>query len=206
LNVGLVFSAVKNNVTDAIAKQKSTGAAESGSTGEADIYYANRRLLASAGVEIDVDGKESIFSGIKVNVGARVVLHPSFGLTHAEVASKVTGKVKISNHSTLVLEGEHITLGDVELDGTLVIKASPETRLKVDKLTVKNEGWALTPLEEKDSKSVDQRYQIRGYTLTKKEQTVVEYDEAGEEILSNSTLSTKTSSPGPAKKKQKEGD
>jgi len=198
------FSAVKNNVSDAIAKQKSTGVAESGATGEADIYHANRRFLAGAGVEIDVDGKEQIYSGIKVQVGARVVLHPSFGNTQAEIASKFKGGVKVSNNSTLVLSGKHVTLSNTQVDGTLVVKASPEAKVNVDGLTVKNKGWEFTEVEEKDQKTLDQRYLIRGYTLSKHEQVEVEYDESGTFTLSNSTVGSKTSSPGPVKKKQKE--
>jgi len=188
------FSAVKNNVADAQAKQKSTGAAESGATGEADIYYANRRLLQLAGVELDVDGKEQIFSGIKVQVGARVVLHPSFGLTQAEIRSKVKGKAKISNNSTLILEGEHITLGDeVEIDGTLAVKTSPHSEVTLTKLHIKNDGWSFEPIDEKDSKSVDQRYLIRGYTLKKHGQTLVNYETTEKTaVLSSETLPTKT--------------
>jgi len=197
------FSAVKNNLADAVGKQKSTGIAESGATGEADIYYANRRLLALGGAEIDVDGKEETFAGIKVQVGARVVLHPDFGVTQAEIVSKVKGKPKISAKSSLVLEGEHITLGEVEVDGALIVKAVPEAKVNIDKLKVKNAGWEFTPIEEKDSKSVDERYKIRGYTLTKHEQVYVEFDEAGTHTLSDSNVSSK-SSPGPAKKRQKE--
>jgi len=190
------FSAVKNNVTDAQAKQKSTGAAESGSTGEGDIYYANRRLLHSAGVEVDVDGKEEVFSGIKVQVGARVVLHPSFGLTQAEIRSKVKGKVKISNKSTVVLEGEHITLGDdVEIDGALVVKA-PHGDVTLTNLHVKNDGWNFEPIDQKESKSTDQKYLIRGYTLKKNAQSVVNYDKTETAIVKNETLSKFSSTSG----------
>jgi len=49
-----------------------------------------------------------------------VFLHPSFGVTVAEIRQRISGTVKVSNKSTLVLKGE-INLSNLELDGTLKI-------------------------------------------------------------------------------------
>merc|ERR1719445_1334811 len=52
------FSAVKNNVNDAVTKFNKTGYAECASSGEADIYLAHRRALKLAGANINVEGKD----------------------------------------------------------------------------------------------------------------------------------------------------
>jgi len=181
------FSAVKNNLKDAVGKQSSTGAAESAASGEFDIYRANRILLAAAGVEVAVDGKEEVYEKIKVGGGARVVLAPSFGVSREEIKQRIQGKVRISDRSTLVLEGD-ITIKSLDLDGTLVVKVAPGASLVIEDATIRNKGWQLVPLSEQtycadlrcasnvpcSDHSLDEKYQIRGYTLSKTEQAVVE--------------------------------
>lgn len=164
------FSAVKNNVKDAAAKQKDTGIAESGATGEADCYMCNRKLLKAAGVDVNVEAKEVEYSGIKVQEGAKVVLAPSFGVTRAEIKSKITGKVSISDASTLVLDGD-ITIKDLNLDGTLVVKVAPGASLVIESLKISNKGWSFLP--NSAGASLAEKYLIRGYTLQKSEQAEI---------------------------------
>jgi len=180
------FSAVKNALVEAPGKQKSTGAAESGASGEFDTYYYGRKLLHAGGAEVDVEGKEVSYSGVKVKSGASVVLLPDFGTTQAEIVSRVKGKLKISANSTLIVDGD-VTFGDVEIDGALVVRAVPGAKVHVDKLKVKNKGYEFVPLSDKDSKSVDQRYQIRAYTLQKHEHHEAIYSKPGTYELSDET-------------------
>lgn len=51
-------------------------------------------------------------------------------------------------HSTLVLEGEGVTLESLDLDGTLIIRAGEGVQLLVRDLKVSNEGWAMVPLPD----------------------------------------------------------
>jgi hypothetical protein len=46
-------------------------------------------------------------------------LSPSFGVTLAEIKSKIKGKVKISKNSTFVIKGD-VTLGNIEVDGVFI--------------------------------------------------------------------------------------
>merc|ERR1719273_2228168 len=85
------FSAVKNNVKDAVAKFNKTGYAECASSGEADIYWAHRNTLKLAGADIDVDGVEKNIGDIRIKTGANVVLSPSFACTLGEVKQKIKG-------------------------------------------------------------------------------------------------------------------
>ena len=63
-----------------------------------------------------------------VEVYPRIVWSPFWAVTFADVKAKV-GKLRVSQKSTLVLEGANIELKDVALDGALVVK--PATGAKV---------------------------------------------------------------------------
>lgn len=173
------FSAVKNNITDAVGKQKSTGFAECGASGEADVYKANRIVLAKAGVDVDVEGKEKCYDNIKVHEGARCVLSPSFACTQAEVCSKVGSGMKVSSDSTLVLNGKNIKVNTLSLDGALEIHCADGASVTVDGV-VSNKGYAFAPIDTKET--VGEEYLIRGYTL-QKNQGVVIYVKTGSEKL-----------------------
>ena len=56
-----------------------------------------------------------------VEVYPRVVWTPFWAVTFADVKAKV-GKLKVSQKSTLLLEGADIELKDVRVDGALVVK------------------------------------------------------------------------------------
>merc|ERR1712154_592702 len=86
---------------------------------------------------------------------------PSFGVTLTEIKSHIKGKVSVSPKSTLVLDGD-IDLYNVDLDGALIIKSVPGSKVTIKNLTVKNEGWGFKEIDP-DDESVDQRYRIRGY-------------------------------------------
>jgi UDP-sugar pyrophosphorylase len=87
------FSAVKNNIVDAAAKFKQGNHPECGSTGEYDIFEANARLLRMAGASIEGTTDDDIkdYLGIKLQDGAKIFIHPSFGITLSEIQSKISG-------------------------------------------------------------------------------------------------------------------
>ena len=131
------FSAVKNNVKDARTKVEKTGAAESASSGESDIYTLHRRLLASFGVQVDPAPSIAEFAGIPVTAGAQVVLKPSFGCTVQELKSRFPSpdQVLISDRSTLIIEGD-VVVESLELDGALVIVAEPGKKVVIQGVKV----------------------------------------------------------------------
>jgi hypothetical protein len=59
---------------------------------------------------------------MRVKFGAKVVLHPSFGVSLAEIKSRC-GFIRITNNSTLVLNGQ-CTLNDIEVDGVLKLSGN----------------------------------------------------------------------------------
>eukprot|EP00743_Colponemidia_sp_Colp-15_P001621 GILK01001770.1.p1 GENE.GILK01001770.1~~GILK01001770.1.p1 ORF type:complete len:591 (+),score=105.00 GILK01001770.1:58-1830(+) len=173
------FSAVKNNLTDAATKAKSGLPAECASTGEADMYAVNTRLMKLAGAQIEDPASPTIFADIPVDLGARVVLKPSFATSVTELHHKVSSGVRISARSTLVVDGD-VCLESLTLDGALVIKAAHGAKVTVKSLNVENAGWQFVPLES----NVPEYLKIRGYSLQKNDARVLEFSQPGEHVVS----------------------
>lgn len=180
------FSAVKNAIADGVDKQKSGNAAEVAATGEADIYAWSHRVLSEAGVSIAAPTKHT-YKGIVVDEDAKIVLYPSVGVTQQQIHNKFMGKdkIKISAKSTLVVDGQDIVFKSLNLDGTLLIRAIPGAFVEIDNLTIHNAGWSFTEIT--DEKAVDQKYAVRGYTLSQKETASFVFDTTGTFVLSDAT-------------------
>jgi UDP-sugar pyrophosphorylase len=181
---------VKNALADGVAKQASGNAPEVGATGEADMYLWGANFLSdkSWGVGCDIQPAQTqVFKGIKVDFPAHIVLAPSVGTTREEIASKFPGgpKVRVSNNSTLVLDGENIKVNALDLNGTLVIHAVPGANVTVDGLKVQNKGWSFEEL--KDGQKVDQKYEIRGYQINRGEQAYFKFSQPGDYTLNDQT-------------------
>lgn len=187
------FAPAKNNTAEAKEIQKNTGNASSPGSSEMARYLCYRRQLRAAGVIVD-EGKDTSFQGIQAKSGARVVLSPSFGITSAEVRSKFQptedSKITISSKSTLILDGEGITIGGLDLDGTLIIRACRGAKVHVQNLSVRNKGWDLVnmkaPKQQSSTKQTKPRkskypehFHIRGFRLNKHEAFEVVYDKPG---------------------------
>eukprot|EP00301_Raphidiophrys_heterophryoidea_P009043 c13349_g1_i1.p1 GENE.c13349_g1_i1~~c13349_g1_i1.p1 ORF type:complete len:617 (-),score=184.27 c13349_g1_i1:65-1855(-) len=176
------FSAVKNNVADAVDKVKQTGIAESASSGEADIYYVSRRVLADHGVKVAVEGSKTTYAGVAVSEGAHVVLGPSFACTLAEIRQRFPqpSSVSISDKSTLVLEGD-VVVESLELDGTLIVRAQQGAQVVIRDLKVKNSGYQFKPITPSDNQP--EMYQIRGYVLDKQAADEHVFSTSGSHVL-----------------------
>lgn len=194
----LAFSAVKNSLSEAKAKQTAKLPIESASSGEADMYYVNRRLLVQrCGVNVAIDGEPKEFAGLVTPVGARVVWSPLWATTQAEVMSKVLamGTISISPRSTLILSGQDITIKSLKLDGTLTITSVPGAKVVVDQLNVTNKGWEFVPFASSapsasasaSSDAVDAKYSVRGYALAKHGALNAIFDSPGQFLLSDTT-------------------
>ncbi|CAL1127632.1 unnamed protein product, partial [Cladocopium goreaui] len=150
------FTCVKNNLADAAKKNPPDCALSA----EADIYACNARLLELAGegkVSIGSPSKVS-FLGISADIGARIILAPSFGISLEDMKTKIKGKVTISGKSELLIDGD-VTLNDLELDGCLRISADGQLPKKV----VRNDGSKLEKIPDSELKSEEPSLQIRGY-------------------------------------------
>lgn len=141
------------------------------SSAESDKYIQNQRKLKFAGVDLpltQVPDDLAAVGGIPVTQGPRVLLCPSFAITQEEILNKVHGKnIRITQRSSLVLDGHHLMIKNLDLDGALVIRAGDQTHVTIDGLRVQNKGWEF--VENEPGKEYPEPVSIRGYTMAKHE-------------------------------------
>lgn len=156
------------------------------SSAESDNYIQNQRKLKFIGVDLPVSNDDNTVSvaGIPVTKGPRIILHPSFGITRQELIEKVKGPVRITERSSVVLGGHHLSIKNLDVDGALIIEAGPDSFVTVDGLKVLNEGWVLEELDPKTNYPEEVR--IRGYTMKKKETTRFIVNEPGNFVIDSS--------------------
>ena len=156
------------------------------SSAESDKYIQNQRKLKFAGVDLPVtkvpDDLVAV-AGIPVtSPGPRVVLAPSFAVSQEDILGKIQGDDnKITERSSLVLEGHHLTIKSLDLDGALVIKTGDDTHVTVDGLKVQNKGWEL--VENESGTEYPETVAIRGYTMTKHETKEYILNEPGSYVI-----------------------
>lgn len=177
-----VFSPVKNEVEKVLKELLPKGNyPDSMATGEADFYRFGRKMLASAGVKIDVDGTERSSLGVPYQDGAKVSISSSFATIPSEVGQKIRGG-EVSTRSVLVLDGENITMEGVKLDGTLIVKAAPDVSVSIKNANISNDGWDYVDLTAAEMKSSDQEVpqtlKMRGYRIEKKGEQVFDLTQA----------------------------
>jgi len=179
----LTFSPAKNALSAGQAAVKGGNTAPGTlSSAESDLYVQNQRKLKHAGANLEAATHVSV-AGIPVTPGPRVVLGPAFGIVQKDYDDKILdgSQVRISQRSSLVLDGHHVTLKALELDGALVLRAGPDSHVTVDGLQVSNAGWELQELD--DDQDYPETVQIRGYTMNKKETREYVIDEPGHFVI-----------------------
>lgn len=140
------------------------------SSAESEKYIQNQRKLKHVGVDVPVTADDELVpvAGIPVTMGPRIILCPAFGITQQEYREKIRGPVSISKRSSLVLDGHHLVLEGLELDGALVIRTGEDSHVTVHPgFSVKNKGWELQELDH--NHDYPEHVRIRGYTMTKHE-------------------------------------
>mmetsp|Transcript_438 Transcript_438/g.1471 ORF Transcript_438/g.1471 Transcript_438/m.1471 type:complete len:583 (+) Transcript_438:178-1926(+) len=156
LKRSMCFTCVKNNLADA-AKKKPPDCALSA---EADIYTCNAELLKLAGgsgVTIEAPARVT-FLGITSQIGARIILEPSFAISLEAMKEKVNGQIRISRKSVLILDGD-VSIDGLQLDGALKVSGKGGLKDKV----VKNASRPLVDIPKASLDTVEPSLQIRGY-------------------------------------------
>lgn len=179
------FSANKNKLVDAVAKQLQGGAAEAAATAEADFYEAGRMRLRATGMEVQ-DAASVNVQGIEFVPGPRVLLRPSFTMRLSEVKERVQGG-RLADEATLILDGPDIRLEQVELLGCsgLVISAVPGAAVTV-RGRFENAGFERVLLSEAEMAdvSVPETVRMRGYRMVDRGAAVFRFDEPGSYMVS----------------------
>ena len=159
------------------------------SSAESDMYVQNQKKLQTlSNVDLPVAGYDSYITmaSIPITPGPRIILCPAFGICQKDYIHHMAGSVTITERSSLILDGHHITIQGLELDGALVIRAGDDTHVTVDGLSVSNDGWTLEELDP----SIDypEMIRIRGYTMNKKETKEYNIMEAGHFMIDASGI------------------
>mmetsp|Transcript_25227 Transcript_25227/g.74160 ORF Transcript_25227/g.74160 Transcript_25227/m.74160 type:complete len:168 (-) Transcript_25227:226-729(-) len=156
------------------------------SSAESDKYVQNQRKLKFAGMDVAVTEEHDLVpvAGIPVTPGPRIILCPGFAITQEEITNKIEGG-RITDRSSLVLEGEGLVVKNLDLDGALVVRTGHDCEVEVDGLVVRNEGYALEEIPEGDDADdeVPEEVAIRGYTMNKKEVMEIIIEEPGKYVV-----------------------
>ncbi|CAH0374653.1 unnamed protein product [Pelagomonas calceolata] len=160
----VAFSPAKNDLEAARSASKQGEPPGAAGSCEYEVYaaHASRLGLAEKGVykkTRDVSGLTGLYGG------PRIVLLPSFALTQADVSSKVSANsLKLADDATLVLEGPHIRIESLSLNGGLtIVNARDDATLVVRDADVANAGMAFTDIADADLPSSKPFEKIRGY-------------------------------------------
>ena len=186
----LTFSPAKNALeAGQEAVQKGSTAPGTMSSAESDLYIANQHKLVTAGVQVAETKDPSKWisvAGIRVTPGPFIVLGANFAVTHKVLESRFPNgsAVSISDRSAFVVEGKHITVESMKLDGALVLQAGPETHVTVRGLKVQNDGWERQELDP--HQDYPERVRIRGYTMVRKATAEYRLTEPGHFVIDES--------------------
>ena len=110
---------------------------------------------------------------------------PSFALTQADVEAKVSSNaLSLADDATLVLEGPHIRIESLSLNGGLtIVNARDDATLVVRDAAVSNAGVAFTDIADADLPSSKPFEKIRGYKAVDEGSLRVEVPGPGHWVL-----------------------
>jgi len=185
LEVWVAYSPVKNSPAEAAVKARAGNPSHSATTGELDIYRANGNIFRHFGAQVD-DPLKTSFNGIDVELPPRIVWSPSFACTLEELTQKVDfekSAVRVSQRSTLVLQGSGIAIQGLDLDGALVVCACEGAKVTLKSLAVKNKGWEWKHLEGEGEAAASEEEKMRGFRVVKHETRLIEFKEPGEYVI-----------------------
>jgi len=161
------FSPVKNATADGIKMQTQGIHPGVASSGEADQHNSHVALMRSIGCAVEA-GAQSIYSGVTITEDARIVLKPAFASSVADLKKNFPSPkdIKISQRSTLVVEGSGVVFESLTLDGALVVECEEGASGGIIRdLRVKNIGWVKVAVKD----SEDEIVRMRGYIVRKNE-------------------------------------
>ena len=179
------FSPVKTNLADARVKSAEGMPTYSAASGEADAYTSGCEMLAAAGVRLP-PAAATLLAGVKVSLGARVVVDASFGVGVAAWRAKLPTPtaVSLTSRSTLMLEGDlrGLRIEELTLDGTLIVRVCAGATVVLRRVRVSNAGWSFSRgLSAAAAK--DESLAIRGYEVERNAQRELVFDTPGEYVV-----------------------
>lgn len=91
------------------------------------------------------------------------------------------GSLRIDSNSCLILDGDSITVEDLEVHGALVVRAAPGAKVAIRGLKVQNAGWEWRPLAEGEAAKEEEA--IRGFRVVRNATAEFVFDKPGEYVL-----------------------
>ena len=139
----------KNNLADAQALSAKGVPSYGAASSEMAVYAAHAAALRRLGAAVPV-GVERSFHGVTVTQGPAVVFAPSFAPTMSELRRRfpTASAVRLTARSTLLVDGEDVTIDALELDGALEVRVCDGASLRIISLAVVNDGWSFDELSE----------------------------------------------------------
>mmetsp|Transcript_37345 Transcript_37345/g.89822 ORF Transcript_37345/g.89822 Transcript_37345/m.89822 type:complete len:602 (-) Transcript_37345:268-2073(-) len=162
MNAGC-YCPVKNDPVSAAAQVAKGCLPNSALGAEAVLFQSNCNLFRAMGADIE-PGVDREWLGLVRTWEARVLWSPSWACCNADVAAKLSrkaGAVKISQRSTLVLDGADIVVESLTLDGALIIKAVPGAKVVV-RASISNDGGKFVALPPDHPNEIER---MRGFRI-----------------------------------------
>jgi len=185
LDKWMCFSPAKNSVETGADNNKKGVPPATISSAEAEHYAAITQKLVEV-TKANIEPASPVeFAGVGFDLGPRIVLKPSFAVTSKQLSEKIKNSaLKVSSRSTLILDGQGITIDSLDLDGALKVMITEGVSLKIEGLTVRNKGWQFRALSEEEQ-SIESNA-IRGYILEKLETREIVISEPGRYVINSS--------------------
>ena len=183
----------KNHIV-AAAKLSADGVPpHSASSSEMAVYHFHAQALRTLGASVG-EAAPRTFRGVGVDVGAAIVLAPSFAPCFTLLKEKLPNpsQISITSKSTLVVRGEKVIIEQLELDGALTIEVEDGGKLTIKSLKVANEGWEFAELDDAKQEAADEKTQIRGFELLQHEHRFIKVSK-GEDIVIEKSRAKKAS-------------
>ena len=113
------------------------------------VYAAHASALRRLGASVAA-GAERSFHGVSVTLGPAVVFAPSFAPSLSQLRRRfpVPSAVRLTARSTLLVDGSHVTIDSLDLDGALEVRVCDGASLRVISLAVVNDGWVFDEMSE----------------------------------------------------------
>ncbi len=185
-----LYAPAKNGMADARLKAAKGVPDASCCSAELALYASNCLMLRDAGVRV-APPKQAALGGIAQPEWAHIVLLPSFLPLWSHIPTRFLRPdlVSISQRSTLVLEGDIVFTGALELDGALDLRAAPGVQLIINAMRVSNAGVAFVDVDDNDPDE-DELFRIRGFRPGQGSILIYRFREPGRHVIQDLTSLT----------------
>lgn len=126
----MCFTSAKNEIELGLQRQAKNLSTETCGACQFEFYHHNRLLLEKVGVKVAAGHESQTLSGLRYDIGPRIVLRPTFACTFHELEQSVKSGVQISNKTFLDFNGKAV-LENVSFDGSYRMENLARTPLSL---------------------------------------------------------------------------